>query len=110
MAVAGQLGDWAESVVADPEVRQLRFRKANSLEALCASLAAICAIGAVWGFTADTTVLGGVRSDGVGGVAILCFSALMFLAAGAGIEKRFLVIVAELQKQMQQNNGKETSA
>jgi hypothetical protein len=107
MATTGRLGDWADSIVTDPEKRQLRFRKANGLEAFCASLAAICAIGAIWGFTADATVLGGIRSNAVGGIAVLCFSALMFLAAGAGIEKRFLVLVSELQKQYQQHDGKE---
>ena len=107
MAMTGKPGDWADSLISDPESRQLRFRKANVLEGLCASLAAICAIGAIWGFTADTTVLGGIRSDAVGGIAVLCFSALMFIAAGAGIEKRFLALVSGLQKQIEQNKGQE---
>jgi len=110
MVISGRLGDWANSVVSDPARRPLRFRKAGVLEALCASLAAICAIGAVWGFTADTTVLGGIRSDAVGGIAVLCFSALMFIAAGAGIEKRFLALVSELEKQIPQDDGQEQSA
>jgi hypothetical protein len=43
-------------------------------------------------------VLGGIQSEAVGGVAVLCFSALMFIAAGAGIEKRFVALVSELEK------------
>ena len=94
----GQLSDWASSLINDAESRQGRLWKANVTEAVCATLAAVCAFGAVWGFTAGTTVLGGIRSEAVGGVAVLCFSALMFIAAGAGIEKRFVALVSELER------------
>jgi hypothetical protein len=98
MASTGGLGGWASSIVSDPDRRQQRLRKANSVEGVCATLAAICAFGAVWGFTSGSTVLGGIQSEAVGGVAVLCFSALMFIAAGAGIEKRFVALVSELEK------------
>ena len=98
MVSSGGLSGWASSVVSDPDRRQERFRKAKSVECVCATLAAVCAFGAIWGFTSGTTVLGGIRSEAIGGVAVLCFSALMFIAAGAGIEKRFVALVSELEK------------
>lgn len=93
-----QLSDWAFSLINDEEGRQGRLRKANVTEAVCSTLAAVCAFGTVWGFTSGTTVLGGIRSESVGGVAVLCFSALMFIAAGAGVEKRFIALVSEIEK------------
>jgi hypothetical protein len=66
---------------------------------VCATLAAICAFGAIWSFTSEISVLEGIRPDAVGGVAVLCFSAMMFIAAGAGIEKRFIALISELEKQ-----------
>jgi hypothetical protein len=74
------------------------LRNATFVEASCSTLAAVCAFGAIWGFTSGATVLGGIRSEAVGGVAVLCFSALMFIAAGAGIEKRLAALVSELEK------------
>ena len=98
MGNTGRLSDWASSLVSDPIRRREKLRRANVVEALGATLAAICAFGAIWGFTSGTTVLGGVRSEAVGGIAVLCFSALMFIAAGAGIEKRFVALISELEK------------
>ena len=97
MSSNGRLGEWAISVVSNPEQRRERVRKANVVEFLCATLAAVCAFAAVWGFTSGSTVLGGLQSETVGGVAVLCFTALMFLAAGAGIEKRLIALVSELE-------------
>ena len=97
MSNPGRVGEWAASVVANPEQRLNRVRKANVVETLCATLAAVCAFAAIWGFTSGTTVLGGIRSEAVGGVAVLCFTALMFIAAGAGIEKRLIALVSALE-------------
>lgn len=99
MADTGRLFDWASRMFSEPDRRQERLRKAKGVEAVCATLAALCAFGAIWGFTSNTTVLGGIRSETVGGVAVLCFSALMFIAAGAGIEQRFVALVEALEKQ-----------
>ena len=99
MADSGRLGDWASRLFSESDRRQERLRRAKGVEAVCATLAALCAFGAIWGFTSNTTVLGGVRSEAVGGVAVLCFSALMFIAAGAGIEQRFVALVEALEKQ-----------
>jgi hypothetical protein len=107
MAISRQSVDWAASVVSGPDKRQQLFRKASRLEAACALLAAVCAIGGVWGFTADSTVLGGIGAETVGGMAILCFTAMMFIAAGAGIEKRFIALVSVLQGDGKQNHEQE---
>ena len=98
MAIDGRLREWASSLVSDPEGRQNRFRRASLVEGTCASLAALSAFIAIWGFTQGTPVLGAIPSEAVGGIAVLCFAALMMLAAGAGIEKRFLALVSELEK------------
>ena len=52
----------------------------------------------VWGFTAGT-MLGGIRSETIGGIAVLSFSACMALAAGGGIKKRLITLVTELDGQ-----------
>jgi hypothetical protein len=97
MSSTGRLGEWAFSMVSNPEQRLARVRRANVVELLCTTLATVCAFAAVWGFTSGSTVLGGIQSEAVGGVSVLCFTALMFLAAGAGIEKRLLALVSELE-------------
>jgi hypothetical protein len=97
MAENVRLREWASTVVSDPEKRQARVRKANVVEISCSTLAGVCAFVAIWGFTSSSTILGGIRSVSIGGVAVLCFSALMFIAAGAGIEKRFIALISELE-------------
>jgi hypothetical protein len=97
MAGQGRLGEWASSVVSNSEQRQQRLRRANRVEIVGTTLSAVCAFLAVWGFTSSSTVLDGIRSEAVGGVSVLCFTALMFLAAGAGIEKRLIALVSELE-------------
>lgn len=98
MANSKRLNDWASSIVSNQEGRQKRLRNMNAVESTCAILAAICAVVAVWGFTSSGTLLEGIRAETVGGVAVLCFSALMFVAAGAGIQKRFIAVISELEK------------
>jgi hypothetical protein len=104
------MSDWASSIVTDQERRQEVLRKANWAETACSVLAAVCAIGAVWGFTSDTPILDGIRPETVGGVAVLCFSALMFIAAGAGIQKRIIALISELEKRGLGHHDHENSA
>jgi hypothetical protein len=85
-------------VVADAAERDREFRKARTMELAFSSIAAAWAVLAVWGFTNATSV-GGIASQTLGGLAVLCFSACMAIAAGGGIRKRFIALVTELDAQ-----------
>ena len=86
--------DWMARVVGDAAHRDREFREASITELAFFVIAAAWAILAVWGLTAGTTVVG-VASTTVGGLAVLCFSASMAVAASGGIKKRFIALVRE---------------
>ena len=90
--------EWMARVVADASQRDREFKKAANTEAIFSLIAVVLAALAVWGFTAGTS-LGGVRSESIGGIAVLSFSACMALAAGGGIKKRLIALVTELDGQ-----------
>ena len=87
--------DWMARVVADASQRDREFKKAATTEAIFSLIAVVLAAIAVWGFTAGTS-LSGLRSESIAGIAVLSFSACMALAAGGGIKKRLITLVAEL--------------
>lgn len=90
--------DWMARVVADPGQRDREFRKAANTETVFSLIAVALAAVTVWGFTAGTS-LGGIRSESIGGIAVLSFSACMAVAAGGGIKKRFITLMTELDGQ-----------
>ena len=89
---------WMARVVIERSQRDREFRKAANTETVFSLIAVALAALAVWGLTAGTS-LGGIRSETIGGIAVLSFSACMALAAGGGIKKRLITLVTELDGQ-----------
>lgn len=89
--------DWTARIVADPTERQKQFRSARNTERLFSFTAAVVAMVAVWAFTAGTQDLGGIPASTVGGLGVVCFTASMAVAAGGGIRRRLILLIAELE-------------
>ena len=102
MPLKNQHTEFASLILSDSEARARFSRKCTIIEVACTLLATLAAFLAVWGLTTDVQVLkGALHSNVVGSMAVLVFAALMAIAAGAGIQKRFIAF-AEILNQHKQ--------
>ena len=97
MSQQGIRDEWTARIVADPTERHNEFRRASITEMIFGLLAAGFAIVAVCGFLAGAPVLGVIEPATVGGIAAVCFTACMAIAAGGGIKKHLISLVTALE-------------
>jgi hypothetical protein len=98
MKTQSRSDEWTVRIVREPIRRERELRRAAVTETVFSLFAAVLAIVSVWAFTAEElTPFAGIRPTTIGGVAVLCFSACMAIAAGGGIRKRLISLVNELE-------------
>lgn len=89
--------EWTARIVRDPAQREREFRRAARIETVFSAAAAGFVFLAVWGFTTSAPFFGVLESGRAGGMALLCYTGCMAIAAGGGIKKRLISLVSELE-------------
>jgi hypothetical protein len=88
--------EWTAGVLRDPQRRARELRLASLTETVFSLASAAFAVLAVWALVGDVDSVGGLAPARAGGMALLCLTGCLTVAAGGAVKRRLILLAEEL--------------